>query len=153
MRDESRARGSAPEGRTEDPTRISSYARAPMAKERAAKAREHDAIVRVLARALSGRDRVKVEPASQAEPGGMPDVVLRDPRTHRLLRVLAVETHGSLVRPSPERWELFASFAPLTLIVPKGAACTVERLLLRTDARIVEYEHTQDDEVVFRPGI
>ncbi|MCZ7682446.1 MAG: hypothetical protein M5U28_28105 [Sandaracinaceae bacterium] len=83
----------------------------------------------------------------------LPDLVLTHVITGRLLRVLAIETRSSMTRRWSERWRELAAQAPLTVIVPRGSALDAERLLLHTDARIVEYERTRDGEVEFWPGI
>lgn len=83
----------------------------------------------------------------------LPDLVLTHVITGRLLRVLAIETRSSMTRAWSERWRELATHAPLTVIVPRGSAPHAERLLLHTDARVVEYERTDAGKVLFRPGI
>lgn len=127
-----------------------------MARQRARKPTEHDAVVRALLLTLSAQSRAMVVYPHESDHtwrAALPDLVLTHANTRRLLRVLAIETRASMTRPWSERWRELAGHAPLTVIVPRGFAAHAERLLLHTDARIVEYERAGDDEVVFRPGI
>ncbi len=112
--------------------------------------------MRALLLAFSGHSRAMVvypHESDHAWQAALPDLVLTHANTRRLLRVLAIETRASMTRPWSERWRELATHAPLTVIVPRGSAPDAERLLVHTDARVVEYERTRDGEVVFRPGI
>lgn len=112
--------------------------------------------MRALLLAFSGHSRAMVVCPHESDHtcrAALPDLVLTHANTRRLLRVLAIETRASMTRPWSERWRELAGHAPLTVIVPRGSAPDAERLLVRTDARVVEYEHTRAGEIVFRPGI
>lgn len=127
-----------------------------MAEQRARKPTEHDAIVRTLMVAFSARARVTVvlpHESAHAWSAGLPDLVLTHAPTGRIVRLLAIETRCSMTRPCAERWYELARHAPLTVIVPKGAARETEHLLRATEARVVEYERASDGEIVFRPAI
>lgn len=122
-----------------------------MAAYRAPSPADHETVVRALSSALAHRQRVKVEPAEGSLGGEeTPAVILRDPATHRLLRVCVIETSRLIGRLCSERWQRMSRMGPLTLFVPKGVAQDAERLL-RTEARVIEYELGGDHEVVFSP--
>lgn len=126
-----------------------------MQKLRARQRTEHEAIVRALLARLAGRCSAMVvypHETERAWDAAAPDLVLTNPSSRRVVRQLAIETRSSLAHPDADRWHALARHAPLTLVVPKGSARVVERLL-GTDARIVEYERRGDGEVVFRPAI
>lgn len=55
--------------------------------------------------------------------------------------------------PRSDRLRELGAQAPLTVIVPKGEGSEAERLLRRTDARIIEYERAPSGMVVFSPGV
>lgn len=83
----------------------------------------------------------------------LPDLVLTSSATGRIVRLLAIETQRPMTSACSKRWHELARYAPLTVIVPKGAAGDAERLLLSTDARVVAYECMRDGDVVFHPAI
>ncbi|MCZ7681148.1 MAG: hypothetical protein M5U28_21125 [Sandaracinaceae bacterium] len=112
--------------------------------------------MRALLLTLSARTPVTVVYPEECEhelSTNLPDLVLRSASTGRIVRLFAIETRCSLTRPWPERWHELATIAHLTIIVPKGMVRDVERLLLRTDARIVEYERGSAGEIVFTPPL
>lgn len=58
-----------------------------------------------------------------------------------------------MTAPRSDRLRELGAQAPLTVILPKGHGSEAERLLRRTDARIIEYERAPNGVVVFSPGI
>lgn len=129
---------------------------ASMARQLSRRKDEHDAILRAVLLTFSARTRAMVVYPHDSDAtwrAVLPDLIITNSASGRIVRLLTIETRASMARPCSERWHGLARRAPLTVVVPKGAAERAERLLLPTDARIIEYERDEDGEVVFNPAI